>query len=278
MSPPIEAIEEDGRSIAFLRQSNGSSAYYLVPALGGPERKLADVFTYQGPSSGNSPYYSPDGKYLAIPDKVVPAEPMSIYLLSSDNGVKRKLTSPPAGIGDHYPAFSPDGKRLAFVRITHWSANDLYVSELSGGEPRRLTFDKLQISGLAWTSDSREIVFASRRIGSTIHLWRISADGGMPEQVETVGRDLLSPAFSPKGMGSGKALTKRKPRSGELWNLCNLGLAATRTGCFGAASRRCRLTLQTAPVCSQLGKNDLATTLLFRVQRLTPHQPTFPYF
>jgi Tol biopolymer transport system component/DNA-binding winged helix-turn-helix (wHTH) protein len=187
----------DGRHIAFMRQSSEGSEFYLIPALGGAERKLAKIFPYQVPSDGASQYYSPDGKYLAIPDKNSPSEPLSVFLLSIETGERRRLTSPPAGvIGDYNPAFSPDGKWLAFARSPRWSTDDLYVMPLAGGEPKRLTFDNMTINGLAWTPDSREIVFDSRRGGSSRHLWRAPITGGTPERVDTVGADVVSPAIS----------------------------------------------------------------------------------
>jgi Tol biopolymer transport system component/DNA-binding winged helix-turn-helix (wHTH) protein len=190
----------DGRYIAFLRQSAEGSEFYLVPAIGGAERKLAKIFPYQIPSDGSSQYYSPDGKYLAIPDKNSSSEPFSVFLLSIETGERRKLTSPPAGIiGDYNPAFSPDGKWLAFARSPRWSTDDLYVMPLAGGEPKRLTFDNMTINGLTWTPDGREIVFDSRRGGSSRHLWRVAVSGGTPERVDTVGADVLSPALSPQG-------------------------------------------------------------------------------
>jgi Tol biopolymer transport system component/DNA-binding winged helix-turn-helix (wHTH) protein len=190
----------DGHYIAFLRQSTEGSAFYLIPALGGAERKLADVFPYQIPGDGHSTYYSPDGKFLAIPDKHSLEEPLGIFLLSVETREKRRLTSTPAGsLGDYYPAFSPDGKMLAFVRATRWSTDDLYIMPLPGGEPKRLTFDNLTITGLTWTPDSREVLFTSRRGGSTRHLWRIAVNGGTPERVDTVGNDVLSPALSQQG-------------------------------------------------------------------------------
>ena len=49
----------DGRFIAFLRTRQKEEAYYIVPALGGPERKLAG--SYADPL-GASLAWSPDGK------------------------------------------------------------------------------------------------------------------------------------------------------------------------------------------------------------------------
>jgi Tol biopolymer transport system component len=192
------AWSPDGRSIAFLRTSGDRRGWFLISALGGAERKLTDVFPYFDLGNGNSPYYSPDGKYLAIVDKNSPAEPASIFRLSVASSERRQLTSPPAGTtGDYYPAFSPDGKQLAFARADSFSATDLYVLPVSGKkEPRRLTFDGLTIDGLTWTPDSREIIFSSRRGGSINSLWRIAATGGVPERVSAAGEDVVSPAMA----------------------------------------------------------------------------------
>jgi Tol biopolymer transport system component/DNA-binding winged helix-turn-helix (wHTH) protein len=191
------AWSPDGRYISFLRATRGSRAWYLISALGGPERKLADVFPYFDLGNGNSPYFSPDGKYLAIVSKTSPADPARIFLLSVANSEERELTSPPAGsTGDYFPAFSPDGKHLAFARASSFSATDLFVLPLSGGKPRQLTFDGLTIEGLTWTADSREIVFSSRRGSSVNSLWRVPVAGGSLERVSTMGEDGISPAVS----------------------------------------------------------------------------------
>lgn len=190
----------DGRYIAFFRQTAENSGVYLIPALGGTERKVADVFPYRAPFQGNSQYYSPDGKFLAVADKNSQEEPLSIYLVSVETGEKRKVTAPTAGAtGDSYPAFSQDGKTLAFVRSSSRATTDLYLLTLDGGATRRLTFDNTSILGLAWTSNGREIVFASRRGGSIYSLWRIPAAGGTPERLLTIGQSVVSPAISRQG-------------------------------------------------------------------------------
>jgi Tol biopolymer transport system component/DNA-binding winged helix-turn-helix (wHTH) protein len=191
------AWSPDSRYIAFMRQTPASSGVFLVPALGGAERKLADVFPYRPVINGNTLGYSPDGKILVLPDKHMQAEPFSIFSVAVETGDKHKITSPPPGsFGDLYPAFSPDQKLLAFVRSESIAAADIYLMPASGGEPQRLTFDHSSIRGLSWTSDGREIVFASRRRGSTYNLWKVSAAGAEPAQLMANERDAFSPTVS----------------------------------------------------------------------------------
>lgn len=190
----------DGKSIFFLRQSVDHYAYYQIPALGGAERKLADVGAYSVSPTGNSPYISPDGKYLAISERSSSVEPQGLFLLSAETAERRRLTSPPKGtVGDYYPAFSPDGKWLAFARATSMSTNDLYLLALPDGESKRLTLDNLTIRGIAWTADSRELVFSSQRGGGIRYLWRIAAAGGMPERLTAMGQNVSGPAVSSQG-------------------------------------------------------------------------------
>ena len=187
----------DGRYVAFLRQSAGNGGVFLVPTLGGAERKLADVFPYRPVVIGNTLSYSPDGKLLAAPDKNSQQLPFSIFSISIETGEKTKLTSPPAGsVGDFFPAFSPDQKTLAFVRSMSIAAADIYLLPLAGGDATRLTYENTSIRGLGWTSDGKEIVFASRRGGSTYNLWEISTAGGQPERLTTAERDVYSPTIS----------------------------------------------------------------------------------
>ena len=187
----------DGRSIAFLRSTPEGRSWYITSALGGAERKVTGVFRYFDLGNGNSSYFSPGGKTLAIVDKSAISDPSSIFLIFVDGSSRTRLTAPPAGsTGDYYPAFSPDGRRLAFARASSFSATDLFVLQLPNGEPKRLTFDGLTIDGLAWTSDGRAIVFSSRRGGSYNSLWRIPVRGGTPERVSAFGEDVISPAIS----------------------------------------------------------------------------------
>ena len=184
----------DGRSIAFTREQTESSGLYLIPSLGGAERRITQLS-----SVGNFDHYqiswSPDGAWLAVRDSNSPSEPPSIFLVARETGEKRKLTSPPAAAhGDRSPAISPDGKTVAFVRFISSGVGDLYLIPIAGGEARRLTFDNTGTTSPVWTSDSREILFLR-----TQSLWRVPATGGTPVQVEAAGRNLTSLALSRQG-------------------------------------------------------------------------------
>lgn len=116
---------------------------------------------------------------------------------SPTTGKVRELTRPKP-YADGVLAWSPDGKRIAFLRSLTASAQDLFVVSSTGGEPKRLTFDEQTMEGLTWTRDSREIVFASYRSGGP-NLWRIPAAGGKPEQVVSMAHHPTYPAIAPRG-------------------------------------------------------------------------------
>jgi eukaryotic-like serine/threonine-protein kinase len=189
------AWSPDGRFIAFLRSSKGGDAYYLVPALGGPERKLAD--SYRKELGGNSLDWSPDGKFLVVADRVSPQDRLRILLISVESGEKKAVASP----SDPFlasPRFSPDGKTIAFVAGAGFLAQDIFLVPVSGGEPNRVTLDKRGLRGLAWTPNGKEIIFSSDRGGLT-SLWRVPISGGTPELVSAAGEDAFQPTVSSSG-------------------------------------------------------------------------------
>jgi Tol biopolymer transport system component len=118
----------DGSRIAFVRRSVEDGGIFVVSALGGPERKLAEA-------EATGIDWSPDGKFLAISEQNSPGEPFSLFLLSVDRGEKRRLTSAPsiAPFGDFYPALSPDGRTLAFARSSQVAVSDIYLVPVAGG-------------------------------------------------------------------------------------------------------------------------------------------------
>ena len=192
------AWSPDARYIAFCRNVSDHAEIWMVPALGGAERKLGESAGCSGLS------WSPDGKYLALMDKNAPREPPSIFLLSVETGKKRRLTSPPIEyFRDGMPRFSPDGKALAFVRSPSLESDEIYVLPITsdGGplaEPRRLTLDERQIFGFDWTADGRRIVYSSGQPVST-NLFAIPSSGGAPERLAVADQYPTSLSISRSG-------------------------------------------------------------------------------
>jgi Tol biopolymer transport system component/DNA-binding winged helix-turn-helix (wHTH) protein len=183
------AWSPDAQLVAFSRVVEGRCELSTVPAIGGPVRKLADCAS----RDGVKPSWSPDGSTIALSSRVA-AGPWRIELLDVARGNRVALTSPPPGIdGDSEPAFSPDGKSVAFVRTATDGVDDLYVVGTSGGEPKRLTFENRALTGADWAPDGRSLVFSSSRAG-LFSLWRLPLSGGEPQLVGGGGSKMKHPS------------------------------------------------------------------------------------
>ena len=218
------AWSADGRRIAFLRaMPREKAAVLLIPALGGPERLVAEISYPAELETAPSLAWGPDGKELVVVERSSPGDPFALFLLSTESGEKRRLTSPPAeSIGDAGPAFSPDGRSLAFVRVIGGFASDIYLLDLAedltpNGEPKRLTFQNLPSWSPTWSPDGREIVYASGRFVESMSLWRISVSGsGKPERLPVAGEGARLPTISRRA--NRLAYTKRS-RDTNIWRL-----------------------------------------------------------
>ncbi len=147
----------------LLSKKPQPGAYYILPALGGPERKLANAYKEPG---GSGVSWSPDGKYLAVADCGAKQNlPAGIFFISVENGERResKIELPASYVTA--PSFSPDGKYLAFISGPGPLSCDVYVAPVSGGKPRALTSVHAYLNGVAWTPDGRQVVFDSNHQG-----------------------------------------------------------------------------------------------------------------
>lgn len=171
------AWSPNGRYIAFCRMIDARTPFqrfgiYIVPAAGGAPREITEG------SEGVS--WSPDGNELAVAG--LPPDSGGIFLVRLKTG-KRTRVNRSTRYLDEFPAFSPDGRWIAFTRSFDLSESELVVVRSRGGTVRRLTFDHRPVYGEAWTADSKEIVFSSDRGGGGESLWRIPIAGGAPRKV-----------------------------------------------------------------------------------------------
>src|SRR5439155_7928675 len=139
------AWSPDGHRVAVLRPDEGAGVF-AVSALGGPERRLAEVRFPSWPNIGLD--WSTDGKWLAFADKNSAGGPSSIFLFSLDTGERRQLTIPPSPSSDSLPVFSPDSNLLAFVRLRAGLTADVFVVPVKGGEAKQITLFNAAFDGI----------------------------------------------------------------------------------------------------------------------------------
>jgi Tol biopolymer transport system component len=106
------------------------------------------------------------------------------------------------------PAQSPDDKRLAFSALTH-----LYVMDLPGGTPKRLTSADAREFQPAWSPDGQWIAYVTWQEGGG-QIWRMRANGqGNPQQLTRVPAYYRDPAWSPDGK---RIVALRAPRQARV--------------------------------------------------------------
>ena len=114
-----------------------------------------------------TPVLSSDGSRAACAVTAYEGDEMKanadLFLVDVASGASRRLTTNKAS--DTSPAWSPDGKRLAFVskRDGDKAARICTSCPLDGGEPERLTDMPLSVSNPKWFPDGTRIAFVSRR-------------------------------------------------------------------------------------------------------------------
>ena len=183
----------DEREVAFVRVDPSGCAIWIVDTVARAERRIGACLSHVATHMA----WSPDGRFLAASADGARADASRyLELVEVASGAHYPVTDPPAGqLGDDSPAFSPDGRELAFLRSISGSIGDIYVAPSSGGAARRVTFDDGDIIGLDWEADGKHIVFSSER-GGGISLWRVASAGGEPTFVAGGGAKLKHPSVA----------------------------------------------------------------------------------
>jgi dipeptidyl aminopeptidase/acylaminoacyl peptidase len=128
------AWSPDGKTLAFTLQDTGWDKVYLLPAKGGSPEQLT-----KGESEDAAPVYSPDGKALAIVSNRNHPEEQRIWIVPLIGSQPRQLADLGPGI-EGSPQWSPDGKRIYFIRSSPLESPDLYAVSVAGDSiPRALT-------------------------------------------------------------------------------------------------------------------------------------------
>lgn len=146
------------------------------------------------PGSAAEAYFSPDGGSLICNAKLEGDETYYVYTMSLDGTDVRKIN----GRGmDACSYYFPDGKRLIWTSTRdhldlppgnysetgdYPKGAELFVSDLKGGEVKRLTDNSCYDAEVSVSPDGQWILF-SRQSDNNLDLWRMRPDGSEQAQI-----------------------------------------------------------------------------------------------
>ena len=125
-----------------------------------------------------------------------------IYVMNADGSGQTRITNTPNTVQNLDPAWSPDGKQIAFLsdRDNPGVENDIWIMNADGSSPRQLTNDPVDDFSIDWAPDGSRLVFGQAVTG-TDNFWLINADGSGLRQLSffTAGTGPFGSHFSPDG-------------------------------------------------------------------------------
>jgi dipeptidyl aminopeptidase/acylaminoacyl peptidase len=106
---------------------------------------------------------SPDGRWVVwvkvTPDKEKTDFKQNVFLSSTDDTITIPITRTTRS--DRSPLFSPDGAKIAFLSTPEKASTQIYLYDIRGGEPEKLTDVAPGVDRFEWR-DAKTILFTAR--------------------------------------------------------------------------------------------------------------------
>jgi Tol biopolymer transport system component len=210
------AWSPDGTLIAVVSQEFSAGDVVVVPAAGGPARRVT-----QGPANHSPGIWNKDGDRLTVIE-TAPGGIIRTSVVSVSTGNTTPLV--PLEKHSYVGAWSPDGSRVAYVQIDG-PKSTIWVADSAGNNPRQLTTEGFEAmfssnSVTPWSPDGKELLYESRRTG-TSDLWVVPIDGSKPRQLTRDVRNDYNGSWSSDGKWV--AFISDRGRQQDVWVVPSAG-------------------------------------------------------
>jgi Tol biopolymer transport system component len=237
----------DGRKLVFRRFVDSGLAgervdLYVVNADGTGLRNLTRVSCTGLCRTNEEPAWAPNGKRIAfvrtigpLPANGGPPPIVGIFLMNADGTHVQQVSQrrPNSGTEDHAPAWSPDGRRIAFMRANNTAkppgASVVYVMNADGthaGVLRTMSHRWPGAGAPAWSPDGTRILYSTScwfgdcgqpRTGA--QLFTIRSDGSGFHQVTRLSGNVGPGRWSPDGKQIVFARNARVGPTGDVYTI-----------------------------------------------------------
>jgi hypothetical protein len=193
----VPRVSADGRRVVFLAERQGPGlAVYLMDPDGRSERRVLELGLHDGEAA-----LSPDGTRLAYRRVSEPDahgnRASRIWVANLDGTGHRQLSPDTAAfiVADASPAWSPDGRRVAFRRSFGTDVH-LYTIAADGTDLRRVPTGSYWPAQVAWSPDGRRFAMSS---SVRFPLAVVNVDGTGFRTLTAGGPQEDAPSWSPDG-------------------------------------------------------------------------------
>jgi Tol biopolymer transport system component len=212
----LVSCSPDGKLIGFFRDRGMDRlTMVIMPASGGPERELFTGYVW-------SVQWGADSSTLLMSYRTESEMWPHLRGFNISDSSWWDITGPPKeGRGDRYPAVSPDGRTVSFVRHESRESSDIFLLPVNtrlrpAGTPRRLTSRRVRTLDPQWTAGGKELIFSSGPLNH-YKLYRVAADGrSEPREISEAGENVDSPSLAPK---AGKIAFIEPKDESHIWRL-----------------------------------------------------------
>ncbi len=194
----------DGKTILFqshqptLTGSGEEIMFVIREPFQKPEQLTGENFTFW-------PTFLPDGRHFGYvwQNSLGPHEFSNLYVSDLDGKVRTRITDFKDKYAQ-YPAWSPDGKRIAFSLASQIDVlgdadpgdNDIYIMNADGTGLTALTNDRALNISPSWSPDGKQIAYTSHKDGLP-HIVVMNANGSDKHIIVDHQVGELRPSWSP---------------------------------------------------------------------------------